>query len=126
MQSTEKALRSSYEAFRRGDLKPLMDSLSDDIQWHVSGESPLAGSYRGKDEVLGLFGRMMDLYGGTLRVEVADILANDQRGVVVTKEQASHQGRNLEFSCIHLWIVRDGKLAEFRVFYDDAYHQFWR
>lgn len=125
-QSNEKMLRDSYEAFGLGDLKPLMDSLSDDIQWRVSGNSPLAGSYTGKDAVLGLFGKMMELYKGTLRVQVVDILAKNGRGLVMTKEQATYQGQTVEFSCVHVWTARDGKLAEFDVFYDDAYHQFWR
>jgi ketosteroid isomerase-like protein len=36
----EDMIRNNYEAFPRGDANPLLDSLSEDIQWHVSGQSP--------------------------------------------------------------------------------------
>lgn len=49
-------LRNAYEAFGSGDLEPLLGALTDDISWHDSTLGPLAGSYTGKDQVLGLFG----------------------------------------------------------------------
>jgi uncharacterized protein len=65
-------LRDNYDAFARGNADPLMGSLADDVKWHVSGGSPLAGEYVGKAEVLGFFGKMMQLYGGTLKLRVVD------------------------------------------------------
>lgn len=121
----EKLLRTAYEAFGGGDLNPLMDSLTDDIMWHVSGRSPLAGEYAGKPQVLGLFGKMMELYRGTLRLQVLNILANEGHGIVMTREWAQHDGKALEFRAIHVWGVREGRLAQFQVYYDDAYHKFW-
>jgi ketosteroid isomerase-like protein len=121
----EKILRSNYKAFARGDAKPLMASLSEDIQWHVSGRSPLAGDYFGKKQVLEFFGRMMDLYGGTLTLDVIDVLANDKHGVVMTHERAEHRGKRLEFRAIHVWDIEDGKLVQFHVYNDDAYHKHW-
>jgi ketosteroid isomerase-like protein len=42
----EQLLRTNYEAFGNGDVAPLLASLADDIQWHVSGPSSLAGDLR--------------------------------------------------------------------------------
>src|SRR5450631_3428037 len=72
----EDMIRNNYEAFTRGDAKPLLDSLSEDIQWHVSGQSPIAGDYFGKAKVLEFFAGMMDLYQGTLRLQILDVMAN--------------------------------------------------
>jgi hypothetical protein len=47
-----------------------MGALTDDVAWEDSMLGPLAGNYVGKDEVLSLFGRMMEVYGGTLQLEV--------------------------------------------------------
>lgn len=121
----EQSLRACYESFAKGDVKPLMDSLTDDIRWHVSGKSPVAGIYSGKSEVLAFFGKMMDLYRETLRLEVIDVVANDAHGVVMTKESAEHNGKSLEFRAVHVWGVRNGKFSQFHVYFDDAYHRFW-
>ena len=121
----ERTLRESYDAFGMGDINPLMNSLGDEIEWHVSGRSPLAGKYVGKDNVLSFFGKMMNLYGGSLKLQVLDILADDVHGVVLTREAASYNGRVVEFSSVHVWEISNGKLNHFRVYYDDAYHSFW-
>jgi len=121
----EKMLRASYDAFGRGDANPLMSALAEDIKWYVSGRSPLAGEYSGKAEVLGFFGKMMEFYQGTLKQQVLDILANDAHGMVLTREAAQYKEKSVEFRSVHVWEISNGKLVEFHVYYDDAYHNFW-
>ena len=122
----EQLLRTNYQAFADGDLAPLLQSLADDVEWHVSGPSPLAGKYAGTSEVLAFFGKMMELYGGTLQLEVIDVLANDDHGVVLTRERGEYAGSAVEYAGVHRWDFRDGKCARFENYYDDAYHEFWR
>jgi len=121
----EEMLRASYEAFTNGDVGPMLNSFADNIEWHVSGRSPVAGDYSGKADVLDFFSKMMELYGGTLRLEVIDILANDNLGIVVTDERAEYAGKSLEYSGIHRWELRGGKCARFQNYTDDAYDEFW-
>jgi len=85
----------------------------------------LAGRYVGKAEVLSFFGKMMQLYGGTLRLQVVDILAGERHAAVLTQEESQYNGKTLTFRSVHLWEVRGGKLSAFHVYYDDAYHKFW-
>jgi ketosteroid isomerase-like protein len=99
----EQLLRTSYEAFVNGDVGPLLASFAEDIHWHVSGPSPLAGDYSGADVILAFFGRMQELYGGTLRLEVLDVLANDDHGIVLTRERGEHGGRTAEYEGVHRW-----------------------
>jgi len=121
----ETMLRTAYAGFSIGDMAPLTDMLSDDITWHAAGTSPVSGDYVGKDEVFGFFAKMMELYGGSLRVEVRDVLANDDHGVVLTTEHGSSQGETVEFTTVHLWTIRDGKCTRFVSYEDDVYHHFW-
>jgi len=118
-------LKTNYDALGRGDPNPLIGSLGDDIKWHVSGRSPLAGAYRGRAEVLSFFGKMRELFRGTLRLEPVDILANDDYGVVLTREAAQYAGKTLDFRSVHLWTILNGKSTQFDVYFDDAYHKFW-
>ncbi|MDQ4036973.1 MAG: nuclear transport factor 2 family protein [Actinomycetota bacterium] len=69
-----------YNAFAKGDVETVMGQLTDDIEYHISGRSLESGSYSGKDEVLGFFGKLMQLSEGTFRLEVENILANDEHG----------------------------------------------
>ena len=84
---TADLLRRAYEAAGTGDLQPLLDALADDVTWRDSSLGPLAGEYHGKDDVLAFFGKMMEVYAGTLRLDVQAILADDVRGVVLTRER---------------------------------------
>ncbi len=86
---------------------------------------PLAGVYTGKDQVLGLFGKMMEVYGGTLRVDVVDVLANESRGVVLTAEAGTAGGVAVSWSGVHLWRFRDGRCAQLVVYADADYQRFW-
>ena len=56
--SNEDLARRGYDAFTRGDMQAVSDVFADDIVWHVGGRSPLAGDYRGKDEVLGFLAKL--------------------------------------------------------------------
>jgi len=52
--------------------------MSQDIVWHMAGTSQLAGDYRGHQQVVGFFGRIMELSGGTFRLDIHDVLAVDR------------------------------------------------
>src|SRR6266542_6911884 len=67
--------RRGYEAFAKGDLTTLSELIADDVTWHVAGAGPLSGTYHGRDEVLGFFGRLAEETVGTLRLAVHDVLA---------------------------------------------------
>lgn len=121
----EATLRTVYDAFAKGDIETVMGLYTDDIQFHVSGRSPVSGSYSGKDEVLGLYGKMVELSGGTFRVEALDILANDEHGVVLTMERGQRDGKTLENRAVHVWEMRDGKCAQFRGYNEEVWDEFW-
>jgi len=65
-------MRRTLDAFRSGDMPALGALLSDDVVWRVPGKSLLARDYRWQDEVFGFFGRLIELTGGTFRVESLD------------------------------------------------------
>ena len=43
----------------------------------------------------------MEVHGGTPRLEVADIFANDGRGVVLTQEAGTTGGKQLTLTSVH-------------------------
>jgi ketosteroid isomerase-like protein len=48
----QQTLAALYDALATGDSETVMATLTDDIEWHVNGPSPVAGTYRGKGAVL--------------------------------------------------------------------------
>ena len=120
-----KLLQDAYEALSHGDLGPLLAALTDDISWRDSTLGPLTGDYTRKDQVLGLFGKMAEVYRGTLRLEAIDIFANDDRGVVLTREAGTADGADLTWTGVHLWGFRDGRCARFTAYADADYQRFW-
>jgi uncharacterized protein len=50
---SKQLLEFVYREASKGNPRPLLDSLADDIQWTIIGSTELSGVYRGKREVTG-------------------------------------------------------------------------
>ncbi len=120
-------MRKGYEAFAVGDLATVMTIFDEDIVWHSPGRSPLAGDFRGHQQVTEFFGRIFDLSGGTFKNEIHDILANDEHGVVLLRATAQRDGKSFDATGCHVWHLRDGKATEFWNLTLDSYaaDEFW-
>ena len=124
----EEKFRQGYEAFSRGDLEAVGELLTDDVQWHVAGNSPLAGTKNGKQETFEFFGKLVELTGGTFQVEVHDVLANDEHGVALAVTRGEREGRRLESRGTHVvHFTGDGKVQESWLHAEDqqAVDEFW-
>ena len=121
----EAQLRETYEAVGDGNLDVLLDALADDIVWEDSSLGPLAGRYHGKEAVGAFFGKMFEVYRGTLRLDVLDVVANDDHGVVLTRERGQTAGGPVSWTGTHIWTFRDGRCTEFVAMNDGVYNRFW-
>jgi uncharacterized protein len=117
--SNEDLLRRGYEAFGSGDLDTVLSIFDPDIVWHSGGANQTTGDYRGHQEVMGFFGKIMELSGGTFRLEIHDILANDKHGVVLLTAHGERDGQTLAVRESNIWHLADGKATEFWVFAED-------
>ncbi|MDX6287000.1 MAG: uncharacterized protein QOG53_2485 [Frankiales bacterium] len=106
-------VQSGYEAFGRGDIPAVLAVLSPEIQWHIAGRNPMAGTYKGHDEVVGFFTQLMERTGGTFNLEIHDFLASDDHIVVLARETGQRDGKSLDSNAVHIWHLRDGKATEF-------------
>src|SRR5262245_27023510 len=116
--------QSAYEAFGRGDMPALAEVMADDIEW-VSpgdpGENPLAGTFRGKDEVLGWFGKVAE-HVDFSAFEPREFIAQGDKVVSIVHAEAMVRstGRSLVQDEAHVWTFRDGKVARFQIYLDTA------
>lgn len=114
-------VRNGYEAFAKGDVAAAISAFADDIVWHVPGRSAVAGDYHGPDGVMGFFGKLMEVTGGTFALELHDIMGTDDHVVALLKSTAERDGRSLSADVVHVWHVRDGKATEFWALAVDQY-----
>lgn len=120
-------IRRGYDAFSKGDMDTINEIFADDIVWHISGRSAVAGDYKGKQEVFGFFGQLAERSGGTFSIELHDVLGNDDHVTALTHERAQRDGKTMDVNFVHVWHVRDGKAVEFWAASSDMYagDEFW-
>jgi uncharacterized protein len=106
-------LRKGYGAYSSGDVGVLNELFADDIQWHVAGRNQLSGDYKGRDQVFGFFGKIMELSDGTSKLEVHDLLANDEHGVALVTGSATRNGTSFTGHDVHTFHIRNGQVVEF-------------
>jgi uncharacterized protein len=111
-QDIEGRVREAYGAIAGAtDPRP---AFSDDIVWHVPGNNPVSGVYRGADEY---FGTMVERMGplDEWRIVVGDIFTNerDRAALVSFHLVGSRRGVDIDMDGFH--IVRldeDGLIIE--------------
>ena len=120
--------KKAYQAFATGDMATVSDLMAPDILWHILGHNPLSGDYKGKDAVFGFFGQLMERSGGTFRLEIHDLLANDEHGITLVTEKAERNGKSWASRAVHVTHPdAEGRIKEFWVFHEDqaASDAFW-
>jgi len=123
----EDLLRKGYVAAQALDIEGAEEALAEDVVFHVPGRGLISGEYRGRDAVLGFFAKGHELSGGTLQIELHDVLANDDHAIALQVNRAKRNGKSLEARVVGVYHVRDGKAAEAWFFTDsqDENDQFW-
>jgi ketosteroid isomerase-like protein len=120
--------REVAEAFNRGDLETVRKYWADDLVWHQGGKSPIAGTYRGVGEFLGLLQRIGEMTGGTMHNEIIDVLADDGHAVVIFNTASERDGKR--FETIFTYAAKldaEGKQKEgwFIVSDQNGWDEFW-
>ena len=123
----EELIQKGYDAFGKGDLDALKDLFADDVKWHTPGKSPISGDLEGRDAVFGQFAKIAELSGGSFRLEIHDMLANDEHGVALVTATGDRGGKSFSDNQVHVFHVKDGKLTEFWGHPGDQYaaDEFW-
>jgi ketosteroid isomerase-like protein len=77
----EELTRRAYDAFSKGDVDTLRQVFADNAVFHEPGRNPVSGDYKGIDQILAFFGTLAERSGGTFRVNLHDVVANDEHAV---------------------------------------------
>lgn len=113
-------LREGYAAFDNADFDTVRGFIAEDAVWHVPGDNPLSGDYKGQDEIFTMFSNFVQLTNGTAKNEIHDVLANDEHGTILVRFTAQREdGRTLDMNEVHVVHLRDGQLTEWWSFEED-------
>ena len=105
--------REGFDAFGKGDTAWMDEHISDDIVWHVGGNSKWAGAYQGKAKVFDMFARQMQAMGSAPDVEIHDVLGNDDHVISLgTAKATGPDGSAAEWKWVQVFHIKDGKTTE--------------
>jgi uncharacterized protein len=109
-----------YGAFARGDVPAVLGAFADDIEWYEAEGMPYGGLHHGGDAVAQkVFGPITnDVDGFALVTE--ELIGSGATVVAVVRYTGTGKatGKALDVPAVHIWDIRDGKLARFRQFID--------
>jgi ketosteroid isomerase-like protein len=120
-------VRRLFAAFERKDAFALRGFFADEAVWHVGGSSRLAGTYRGRREIVRFLGSLPRLTEGTYTSRLIDVLASDERAAVLYRATGRREGRELDIDQVLLFTLRDGIVSEVLALPSDqpAFDAFW-
>jgi ketosteroid isomerase-like protein len=102
-------LHAAQNEFYGGGSDASLRALLDlDIRWTVPGSSPIAGTYRGLDEVFAYFAARRDRADRTFRMHRRDVLAGEgTRIAALTDGTALIAGAERRWSTVGLYDLPD-------------------
>jgi uncharacterized protein len=111
-----------YEAFERGDLQAALGALADEFQWYEAEGGPYGRLHRSREAVVEkVLGPLMEDIPD-FEASPEEFIASRRTVVAVVRYTGSGKatGKQLDLQVVHVWDVRDGKVARFRQFADTA------
>jgi len=119
-----KTVVAAYEAFGRGDVAAILDTVTDDVDWAAEAAAPTAPWYgvrRGKDAVA----RFFTDFGSAMEVQEFTpfaYAANDTEVHTVVRMRASARatGRTVEQNLHHYFRFTGDKISYYRGSEDTA------
>jgi|BarGraNGADG00312_1021997.scaffolds.fasta_scaffold11640_2 uncharacterized protein len=107
------SVKQAYAAFTAGDAAAAMANMSDDIEWIVSGDSAVSGTYRGQAQVGEFWAAIAEK---SFTTSPQRFLGDDD--VVVVLARINVNGESAEQADVLTF--RDGKVVQFRSMSDTA------
>jgi len=107
----------------QGDLRPILQPLSEDVEWQSPGptEIPWAGAVRGREKVVQWFATR----GHAVEVEQLvpkEFIAQGNQVVVMCEERSRVKatGKVYEMALVAMWTLLNGTVTHYRESYDTA------
>lgn len=123
----EVLVRGIFDAFARRQAFGLREVFAPDAVWTVPGSGTMAGSFRGREEILRFLGRLSKETDGTYRSRLVDVLSSDERAAALYRATGERSGRTLELDQVLLFRIAGGVVHEVLALPSDpaTFDAFW-
>jgi ketosteroid isomerase-like protein len=128
MADNEEVVRQGYKAFGEGDMETLGSLYVPEAVHVAAGSNPLAGEYKGVDAILGYYGKLFELSGGTFSAELQGTRPEGDDKVVAThRNKGQRDGKTLDQDENLTFTIAGGKITRIEERHSDpaAYDAFW-
>jgi uncharacterized protein len=107
--SSEERVRDVIDAFNQGDLDGFLARTHADFEWKVLEASPLAGTYRGREEVRAYVEEWINTFDD-MRWGIEELVEMDDQVLVVIRGSAWGKASRVEVKnhFCQLWTVSGG------------------
>jgi ketosteroid isomerase-like protein len=123
--SNKQLIRDYFDAVGSGATDKVVAAFADDVVWWVPPSSPMAGTYKGKEAVLGMFAKGVSLYAPKpMKIEVLGMVADESK-VAAEVHISATTAKGGEYSNFYhfLFELRGGKIAGVKEYVDTLYAQ---
>jgi ketosteroid isomerase-like protein len=123
----EAAVRHIFDSFARRDGFALREVFAVDAEWIVPGESVMAGTYRGREEILRFLARLSKETDGTYGSRLVDVLASNERAAALYRAVGERRGRHLDLDQMLLFRFEQGQVRSVLALPTDPvlFEEFW-
>ena len=96
MADKEETVRRGYQAFGEGDMEHFRAIYTPEVVRSQPGNNQLSGEHTGVENVLGLYGRLFELSGGTFSVELTSVKTQGDKVISAHHAKGERQGKTLD------------------------------
>lgn len=122
-QQNKQLVQEAYRLFQSGDIRGVIERCHDDAEWSSPDAEfvPFSGRFHGKQGIAEFFSKL-DASLQALRFEPREFIAEGDKVVVLGEASwnVKPTGRRLDTPWIHVFTLRDGKVAAFESLSDSA------
>jgi ketosteroid isomerase-like protein len=125
--SKEDTIRRGYKAFGEGDMETFRAIYAPDVVQSQPGNNQTSGEYNGVDKVLGFYGQLFELSGGTVSAELKSVKLQGDKVVSVHHMKGEREGKTLDADETIEFTFAGDKISRLDVRYADqaAEDAFW-
>jgi uncharacterized protein len=115
-------VRQLYAELSKGNTKPFIDCLAEDIRWTVIGTTKFSGTIKGKSNVTKkLFDRVAAQLDGPTKTTINNLIAEGPYVVVESSGRVvTTAGKPYNNTYCEIFRLVDGKVKEVKVYLDTA------
>jgi ketosteroid isomerase-like protein len=123
-QQNVQLVQQAYDAFSKADIKGVLKTLADNVDWFVPGSPeiiPFAGRRDGPQEVAEFFSALAAAQTAE-RFEPSDFIASEDKVVVlgIQRWRVNSTGVTYEDEWAHVFTIENGRITKFKEYHDTA------